>query len=643
VSGWPWPLDGVQYWFEDLWNWISTAASNAVSVVSTWIWDAIRWVKDRIWEFVLTLDSWIHGIANELWGWIVGAIEGLKSFVNSTASWIYNRLVDAQGWIRDRVFDMIEGLKGTVSWWSSWLRDRVTDSAGWVRDRVLDGVTAAKNSISTGVTGLYTFMSNNIGMAINIIGDNVNNAVSGFGSWISGALAGVASALGEGLQHFWVFMTGEIPKAMGTIGSFITDRVVSPIVSGLGWVFTKLTDIVKSLISQIEGLFRLHSPITPQDAFNLAIPMVVLALGAGALATGVIDAASTHILGSGLNLRSLGAFMKDLVNPSMFMGAILGVLVGVGIRSPVTQYYRRMFRPEIPDVSTATRMLWRGDLTEAEFRDVVGRWGYGDPFEAAYLTLTEEVPGPGDLIRFVVREVIKPEIFTEFMGKQGFAPLISEWFWEAHWMLPGRGEIVDAFHRGILTKEERDAYMILHDFKPEPRPGIKVSDLNIVAGIAKTLIPRVDLRYGWEMGDISDTDLEDRYRWLGYEDDAVLMADIQRSRALVEEVHKVRDQWISDFLEGYIREETLRANLIEIGIGAVRVDYYVIYARMRRAREAKKDWLDYYEDGYVKDLVTDEELEARAKEILVDPEALDLFLRSAYIRKYRKPKEIEVA
>lgn len=210
-------------------------------------------------------------------------------------------------------------------------------------------------------------------------------------------------------------------------------------------------------------------------------------------------------------------------------------------------------------------------------------------------------------------------------------------------MLPGRGEIVDAFHRGILTKEERDAYMVLHDFKPEPRPGIKVSDLAIVAGIAKTLIPRVDLRYGWEMGDISDEDLEDRYRWLGYEDDAPLMADIQRSRALVEEVHKVRDQWISDFLEGYIREETLRANLIEIGIGAVRVDYYVQYARMRRAREAKKDWLDYYEDGYVKDLVTDEEVEARAKEILVDPEALDLFLRSAYIRKYRKPKEIEVA
>jgi len=611
--------------------------------VSTWIWDAIRWLNDRVYEFVLTLDRWFHGIANELWGWIFSAFEGLKSFVANSINWLRDRLVDAQGWIRDRVFDMIEGLKGTVSWWSSWLRDRVTDSAGWVRDRVLDGVTAAKNSISTGVTGLYTFMSNNIGMAINVIGDNVNNAVASFGSWVQEALAGVASALGAGLQQFQGFLTSTLPDAMAAVAGVINDNVVSPIVGGLGWLFAKLSDLVKSLIGQVEGMFQLHSPIKPEEALSIGLPVLVLGLVAGGIATSLIDVSSMKVMGTGMDMRALGAYVKDMINPSMFMGAVLGVIIGVGIKSPLTQFYRKQFRPEVPDVSTATRMLWRGDLTEAEFRDVVGRWGYGDPFEAAYLTLTQEVPGPGDLIRFVVREVIKPEVFTEFMGKQGFAPLISEWFWEAHWMLPGRGEIVDAFHRGILKKEERDAYMVLHDFKPTPRPGIEVSDLSIVAGIAKTLIPRVDVRYGWEMGQISDEDLEERYKWLGYEDDAPLMADIQRSRALVEEIHKVRDQWINDFLEGYIKAETLRANLIEIGIGAIRVDYYVQYARMRRSREAKKDWLDYYEDGYVKDLVSDEELEARAKEILVDPEALDLFLRSAYIRKYRKPKEIEVA
>lgn len=659
MTGWPWPLDGIQDWFEDLWNWISSSVVGAVSIVSDWIWSAIEWVAKIL-----------GGVGGWIWDRLVDAVDWIKTAVWDTIGWLNEQLTAGLGWVWDRIIESVD-----------WIKTAVWDTVGWLANGIQASFTWLSDKVSSGLSGVYTFVSSNIGMAIEMIGETVTSAVSGFGDWIADALSGVANALGEGLKGFWNFMVTEIPAAFALVADVVNERVISPIVSGLGWMFTKLSGLVTSLITQIEGLFRLHSPIKPEEALVIGIPAIVLALVTGGLATGLIDVASLKVVGTGLDMRALGAYVKDMINPGMFTGAVLGVLVGVGIKSPLTQFYRRQFRPEVPSIEDAEKMLWRKGITETEFKDVVARWGYGgsfesgyqlltreipgigdatkmlwrgditetefkkvvaglgytDPFEAAYLALTQEVPGPGDLIRFVVREVIDPKVFTNFMGKQGFAPLISEWFWEAHWILPGRGEIVDAFHRNILSEKERDTYMILHDYKPDPRPGIEISDLKIVAGIAKTLIPRVDLRYGWEMGWLTDEDLLERYEWLGYEDDAEIMAGIQKTRALVEEVHKVRDEWIRDYLEGFIGAETLRANLAEIGIGAVRIDYYVTYARMRRTREAKKDLLDDYEDGYVKDMLTEEELDLRVRELLVDPESIDIFLRRAYTRKYKRP------
>ena len=180
--------------------------------------------------------------------------------------------------------------------------------------------------------------------------------------------------------------------------------------------------------------------------------------------------------------------------------------------------------------------------------------------------------------------------------------------------------------------------MVLHDYSPTARPGQSRSDLEILRALIKTRIPRVDLRRGWELGVILDEDLEERFRWLGYEEDAPLMAEIARMEALESEIGKVRDEWITDFKEGYITEETLRANLAEIGVVEPRAGYYVAAALKRRARDHKKELLAYYLDAYGKDLLLEEDLHNRVSEILVEPDVVDLVMARAYVKKYAKPK-----
>lgn len=269
--------------------------------------------------------------------------------------------------------------------------------------------------------------------------------------------------------------------------------------------------------------------------------------------------------------------------------------------------------------------------------------------EAAVLTpirylynsrFTPMIPPAVDTIRMVVREVIEPEEFYQVMGYLGFSRKWGQAYWDAHWRDIAEGRIHEAYHRNLISRDERDKFLVLLDYRPDPRPGISVSDVAIVRGLAKTLIPRVDLRYAWEMGLLTDDELVERYGGLGYEEDSELMADTQKSRALVEEIHKIRDEWIRDYIEGFTDEATLRANLEAVGIGPVRVDYYCQYARKRSEREHAKDLLDYFEDAYQKDLITEEQFTAYVNAIIVNTESAALFTDKAWVRKYKAPKAV---
>lgn len=592
-SGWPWPLDAVQNWFEALWDGLGTAINNA----ATWVWERtpeplkrfIDYLKDisgDIWSKILAFfkdplgsikggfDWVISGVRDLVgwWdpkqgrfvggflGWLWDTLEGVATWISDAASWIYKNVAAGLATLNSVITGAINTLGGAFSEGLEWLSNKAksfineavtwaSETFTWLADKVNDGLEWVVNSVGTMFDGAST-----------ILGDVIGSVFSGPLGTITEFFGGVSGLLN-----------------IGRLGELAQE--VTPILDGVNATY-------------LAPLAR-HSPLTPEEASS--------------------------------DVMKFRSQQRDHWYHLFFY--VFGTELGTfgQAETPATMMLSE------PQIKASL------DLTTEWFKAPY-EYGYGPLLEQFWNKVyTPLLPPVVDLIRFVVREVITPERFREVMPYLGFKEEWAAAYWEAHWVLPAPTVLVDAFHRKALSAEELDKFLIWHDFKPDARPGISISDVAIQRSVLKTLIPRVDLRYGWEMGRLTDEELLERYEYLGYEDDAPLMADIQRLRAMTEEIHKVRDEWLRYFISGFILEDTLRANLEAIGIGPMRVDYYVVYARKRREREQLADLMDLYRDGFMKDLITEEDLRARISEILVDAEAVDLYVERAYVDKYKKP------
>lgn len=603
----------VQGWFEGLWTWIGQAAKDAVSVVSGWVWSAAYWIRYRIEDF----SKWV---VESLLPAIRGVVDPIISAIRTSLALTVSNLGYVLGAILDQVNKIGGQLAGAFSDIGSWLGTQFTNALSWLLEETRTIINGAIIGIQTLIGWLYTNISSSVVQAGRWVITEVSAAFDGASSVIGDVIKTVFGPISTGLSAFIGILEG-LPAADFLPGLLNTWRSINSSFADTIRVYSS----PRSVVSPSEAWSRAQTLISEVTAGFWS--QVGINIAAEALSLGQVDIALNQLF----QAPGVAAVRRavDMAYDVLWEGSLI---------SSLRYYFLEAFTPTLPDVETAKRMVWRGALSMEELRQITAWQGYAPKFQTGFIELTKEIPGPGDLIRFVVREVITPSDFVEWMMKQGYSSMWAWYFWDAHWVLPAFTQIVDAFHRGILTREERDKYIVWHDFSPRARPGIAKSDLEILAGLEKTLIPRVDLRRGWELGRISDEELVERYEWLGYEEDSPLMAEIQKAVALDAEIADIRKAWISDFQSGLITEAQLRANLGALKIVGARQDYYVYAARIRRERALLLQKVDLYEDGYNKDLITEEELRIRLLEILVDPVEVDMIIDRAHVRKYVKPK-----
>jgi len=202
----------------------------------------------------------------------------------------------------------------------------------------------------------------------------------------------------------------------------------------------------------------------------------------------------------------------------------------------------------------------------------------------------ENIPGPADLIRFVVREVITPDEFYSWMGKMGFKEWAYRAFWEAHWVLPAPERLFAAYLRGIITEAEYKKYIVWHDYKPEPRPGISATDMDIMYGTQFDLPGRIDSRWMLEWNVITRDQFRELQRLRGIDPkwlDA-LVAGIERN-LMREEIGGLVTEAITDRASGWIDDATFRRRLEALGLPPDRINYYLSKAQAKAERELREE------------------------------------------------------
>lgn len=89
------------------------------------------------------------------------------------------------------------------------------------------------------------------------------------------------------------------------------------------------------------------------------------------------------------------------------------------------------------------------------------------PAEQEYASRHPNVIPPfSDLINMVVKEVIPIDEFKTWLGRQGYSEEWATRIWDAHFLPPNFQQILQAYYRGAITREQVDEYRVLVDLDP---------------------------------------------------------------------------------------------------------------------------------------------------------------------------------
>ncbi len=394
----------------------------------------------------------------------------------------------------------------------------------------------------------------------------------------------LVNAMTQALGAIW----DNLVSGATLVWDWLCDNVLGPIASllqgFLDWIVQGAQDAAKTAWDFIGQA----APRSPEGGITAA-----LAVGGGVAALCIGTQIGATMIDAGHPFKALGAVLiaqsaMDVIGISAIPRQLLGTYLDVAITRPLVYELN------------------------AEF--------------------TREIPGPGDLVRFVVREAIPPKDFERQMAFHGYSGKWSDAYWEAHWELVPRGELTELLHRDIIDVDEYTKQLILHDFRPDQVPWLIENTYRLPS--------RFEAERLMEIADVPDETLE---MWLQSDGISAEMLstymELVKSRRIIRILTRVETLVRAGLREGYMSEDVFRDVMAQWKFPPRIIEAELQLATLDFDIDTKKDLRAMWIDAFRKGEVDASELTSELMLLGMVPDRVGIVVTREVLRQLPKPKK----